>query len=171
MSFLIRKFSRAKWTGSDVAGAPIKASVVADCLIPKGSELSVWFAETEAEIDQAKLALLASTEKISAIDVLVIPLDQVHEAGLTVRETAAQGGPPSMRPLHRDIADLDLDNLKLVAGIVQRNIIAAEAEKKKLRLTEGDCKKILRAAIDSQRIQPSELHPKLSAELGYQVAA
>jgi hypothetical protein len=161
MSYLVRKIERSKWNGSDTAGAPIKADVVASCIRPLGSELSVWFAQNEADIEQAKLAMLAATTKLATIDLVVIPLVEVDGAGLTVASNRSELGPESLKSLHRDISNLDLDSLKKVAQIVQAHLAAGNSK----RITRSECKEILQNAIAGKIFDRDELHQDLSSKL------
>ncbi|WP_146115097.1 hypothetical protein [Malikia spinosa] len=161
MSYLVRKIERSRWNGSDVATGRIKADVVASCIRPNGSELSVWFAENDNEIEQAKLAMLAAMNKLATVDLVILPITEIQEAGLKVATTLPKSGPESLRPLHRDIHDLDLDSLKVIAQIIQRHIM----EKKSERLTREACKKILQGAIHKNLLSATELHEDIAKHM------
>lgn len=158
MSYLVRKIERSRWNGSDIVGSRIKADVVASCIRPNSSELSVWFAEDEAGIEQAKLAMLAAMNKLATVDLVILPVEEVQAAGLTIATTLPKVGPISLKPLHRDIQDLDLDSLKVVAQIIQNHIV----NKKTVRLTRETCKKMLHGAITNQLFDVAELHSDIA---------
>lgn len=161
MSFLVRKIERARWDGSDVVGNRIKADVVASCIRPNKSELSVWFAEDQASIAQAKLAMLAAMNKLATVDLVILPVSEVENAGLKIVETLPKVCPELLKHLHRDIQDLDLDSLKIVAQIIQRNISVNNTE----RMIRSQCKSILTDAIQKNLINASELNPELVTHL------
>lgn len=161
MSYLVRKIERSRWNGSDVEGSRIKADVVASCIRPSSSELSVWFAEKNADIEQAKLAMLASMNKLATVDLVILPIGDVQEAGLNVVTTLPKVGPESLKPLHRDIHDLDLDSLKVVAQIIQRHIVGS----KTVRLTREKCKEILKSAIQNKVFSVTDLHADIAKHL------
>jgi hypothetical protein len=161
MSYLVRKIERSRWNGSDVAGSRIRADVVASCIRPNCSELSVWFAENDADIAQAKLAMLAAMNKLATVDLVILPIEEVQEAGLKVVSTLSKIGPESLKPLHRDIHDLDLDSLKVVAQIIQGHIVDNKTE----RLTRETCKKMLQGAILGKVFSVTELHEDIAKHL------
>lgn len=161
MSYLVRKIERSRWNGSDIAGSRIKADVVASCIRPNSSELSVWFAEDDAGIVQAKLAMLAAMNKLATVDLVILPIEEVQEAGLKVIATPPKVGPEKLKPLHRDIHDLDLDSLKAVAQIIQGHIVSNKTE----RLTRETCKKMLQGAIQNNVFSSSELHDDIAKYL------
>lgn len=163
MSYLVRKIERSRWNGSDVAGSRIKADVVASCIRPNSSELSVWFAENEAAIVQAKLAMLAAMNKLATVDLVILPIGEITEAGLKVVSTLPKFGPERLKPLHRDIHDLDLDSLKVVAQIIQKHI----ANSKTVRLTRETCKKMLQGAIEGELFCITELHEDIAKYLAH----
>ncbi|WP_283149746.1 hypothetical protein [Silvimonas soli] len=161
MSYLVRKIERSRWNGSDIAGSRIKADVVASCIRPNGSELSVWFAENEADIAKAKLAMLAAMNKLATVDFVILPIAEIQDAGLKVVSTLPTLGPESLKALHRDIHDLDLDSLKVVAQIIQEHIV----NKKAVRLTRDACKRMLLGAIQSNEFSADELHADIAKNL------
>ena len=161
MSYLVRKIERSRWNGSDVAGSRVKADVVASCIRPNSSALSVWFAENKSDIAQAKLAMLAAMNKLATIDLVILPIGDVREAGLKVVTTLPKTGPESLRPLHRDIHDLDLDSLKVVAQIIQEHIVGSKTE----RLTRETCKQILESAIRNNVFGAADLHADIAKHL------
>lgn len=161
MSFLVRKIERPRWIGSDEFGSRIKADLVSSCLIPKGSELSVWYAENDDEVGDAKLAVLAAANKLATTDLVVIPTKVVEDAGLSIIFTEPKVGPASLKSMHRDIADLDLDGLKKVAEIVQQMLI----DKKDERFTLSQCRELLEQAIAAKKFDKSELHEDIARKL------
>lgn len=161
MSYLVRKIERSRWNGSDSVGNRIKADVVASCIRPNRSELSVWFAEDDVGIARAKLAILAAMNKLATVDLVVLPIEEVQGAGLTVVTTFPTVGPESLKPLHRDISDLDLDSLKVVAQIIQGHILGNKTE----RLTRETCKKMLQNAIQNNVFSSAELHDDIVKHL------
>jgi hypothetical protein len=161
MPYLVRKIERPRWVGSDQLGNKIKADVVARCIRPTGSELSVWFAENFEDINTAKLAVLAAGDKLATTDLVVIPIQNVENAGLSIISTEPKVGPVSLKPLHRDIADLDLDSLKKVAEIVQQILI----DKKEERLTLSECRLMLEKAIADNIFDKSELNGDIVKKL------
>ncbi|OON61195.1 hypothetical protein B0920_19985 [Massilia sp. KIM] len=125
------------------------------------SELSVWYAKDEQDLDDARLAMLAATNKPATIDFVEIPLSVVQEAGLKVVESLPTVGPEALKSRHRDIADLDLDSLQTVAKIIQRLL----SEDKAKRLTAGQCKTMLKQAIANNRFSANELAEGISSKL------
>lgn len=161
MSYLVRKIERSRWNGSDVENGRIKAEVVAHCIRPFKSGLSVWYAQDYKDIEQAKLALLAAMNKIATIDLIIIPEEQIMAAGLRLAATPAENGENRFKHLHRDICDLDLDSLKVIAKIIQTYIATDKIE----RLTLLTCKNILTTAIKNQLLDVHDLDPGIAKKL------
>ncbi|MFC5548160.1 hypothetical protein [Massilia aerilata] len=137
------------------------ADVAASCIKPNASELSVWFAADDAELEDARLAMLAAMNKLATVSLVEIPVKEIEEAGLQLVESVPKVGPESMKLLHRDIADLDLNTLHTVAKIIQRHL----AEKKDKRITMSQCRDILKKAIADERFPISQLHADISKKL------
>lgn len=162
MSYLVRKIERSRWSGSEEPERPIKADVVANCIRPNGSELSVWFAEDEDGLSRAKLAMLAAMNKLATVDLVVLSVADLSSAGLNVVATSPKVGPSALKPLHRDIKDLNLDSLKVVAEIVRCCI---NNKAKVERLTLSQCRSILEGAVNSGEIRLDELHEDIRRKL------
>lgn len=161
MSYIIRKIERGRWTGSDELGKPIKAQVVASCIVPKNSDLSVWFAESNSELENAKIAMLAAMSKPAAIDFVEFTVDEIKNHGFTIRETPSDAVPEQLKNLHRDICGLDLDSLKLFAQLIQDKIITKQYK----RITVSEFKGILNNAIASGAFEKSDLNADLSRKI------
>lgn len=161
MTYIVRKIERARWVGSDVEGQRIMADVVASCIRPNASELSVWYAEDDHHLEEAKLAMLANMNKLATVDLVIIPMGEIEKAGLNIVPTLPTAGPESLKTLHRDIADLDLDSLKKVAEIVQRILSLGQGK----RITMSDSRKMLEKAIADQKFAAAELHQDISRKL------
>lgn len=161
MSYLVRKIERTRWVGSDEAGSRIKADVVSSCIRPMSSELSVWFAKDVSDLHEARLAMLAAMNKLASVDLIEIPVAEIESAGLKIVESIPTVGPAVLKNRHRDIAELDIDDLHTVAKIVQGHII----EKKCKRLTLAQCKAILEEAVAARKFSPDELHIDISKKL------
>lgn len=167
MSFLVRKIHRPFWSGSDAEGSRIKADVVARCIQPKFSQISVWFAEDETTLERAKIATLTSLDKPATVDLVVLSVEEVEAAGLKIVANPAAKGPATLKPLHRDIDDLDVVDMRTVAQLVQQQVIANRV----IRISEKACKQLVEKAIRENVFPVAELSPEYAAKLDLRAAA
>lgn len=162
MPFLVRKITRAKWKGCDEKlDAPIFADAITRCLSTSSNTLSVWYAADESEINNAKIALFASLQRVETIDITVLDEGELIKNGLTLVQTPGVTGALQFVGLHRDISGLTVDELKKVAVIVQESII----NKKCVRVNERGMKDILNAAITANVVNKKDLSEGLAKSL------
>lgn len=162
MSYLVRKISRSKWQGcGDSIEQAISADAATNCLKTTKNTLSVWFAEQEADIANAKLALLAALERFDAVDVVVLEVESLIAQELHLQETDGLTAAKSLANLHRDISTLTLVELEKVAKLVQAKIVAKQTE----RIMRGNFQKIIKAAVADGVIDMADLPPKMAADM------
>ena len=163
MSYLIRKISRAKWRGCDEdVSSPLTADAITNCLKTTGNTLSVWFAENDEALMPAKVALLASMQKMDTIDIVVLKMQDVVDKNLEVEVTSGETDAIALRPLHRDIAKLTLDTLASFGKLVREVIVGQE---QCMRITKPQFKEILKYGIENKLLNPSDLKEGLSKDL------
>jgi len=105
--------------------------------------------------------MLANMNKLATVDLVIIPVSEIEKAGLSIVATRPNAGPESLKQLHRDISDLDLDSLKKVAEIVQR-LLSMGQEK---RITMSACRAMLQKAIAEEKFSAADLDPGISRKL------
>jgi hypothetical protein len=155
MAFLVRKISAVKWTKCGEAKR-LMADAITGCLRTDTNTLSVWVAETEGDIDDALLALLASLQEPAAIDYVVIEDQMIYAAGLQLVATDGRSAAVSLNTLHRDIVDLDHPALKLVAEIILPIVVADNH----IRLSRHEVLSRVSKGVETQRVVKEKLHKK-----------
>lgn len=154
MSYLIRKITRSKWKDCDTnLETALSADAITNCLKTTGNTLSVWYAKDDDDIIKAKIALLASLEKVDTIHIVILNLDEVVKNELIIEETDGKTAAKLLVNLHRDISKLSIDELKKVASLVRKNIVDGKCE----RINERTFKQILNDAVSSNLIDKLDL--------------
>ena len=68
MPLLVRKINKAKWQQIDLTiSNDASGDAITNCLKTKSNTLSVWMIDSENQIDDAFLALLANQDRIETI--------------------------------------------------------------------------------------------------------
>ncbi|WP_457977192.1 hypothetical protein L0Y47_13200 [Ectopseudomonas composti] len=158
----IRKISLAKWTNSlesDIDG--FSADAITGCLRTTENTLSVWKCETEEEIEQSTLALLASQTRIDKLDIVKIDRGDVEERKLSVVESPGHTAAEVYANNHADIAGLNIDSLRLFAELVKEEV----ANGRSIRIGKADFIKRLQSGIAKGVIVESALTKEILAEL------
>lgn len=160
MSYLVRKISRAKWNDCDKnVEQLVTADAVTNCLKTTKNTLSVWFAEQEKDIVNAKLALLATLERFDSVDFVVLNTADLdaNELKLIVSDGDTIAKP--LIGLHRDISTFSLKELEKVAKLVQEQIIAGGTK----RVMKKQFLEIIQSAITDKIINLADLPEKMAA--------
>jgi len=105
--------------------------------------------------------MLANMNKLATVDLVIIPVTEIENAGLSIVATRPSAGPESLKQLHRDISDLDLESLKKVEEIVQRMLSMGQEK----RITMSVCREMLKKAIAEKKFSAAELDPAISKKL------
>jgi hypothetical protein len=88
MSLLVRKIDKGKWLQTNISGGEdVSADAVTNCLRTKGNALSVWGVETEAEIDEAVLAIVTGHQHLETIDVVSLSPEHLAVNGIDYQQT------------------------------------------------------------------------------------
>jgi len=156
MGYLIRKITRGKWSVEDV-GAPISADAITSCLRTSRNTLSVWYAEREEDIENAKIALLGTLQQVAAVDIVILNTEDIDAQGLVLSKTEGDTVATSLRTSHRDIIEISINELLKVAEIVKNTIISGKYE----RINVRKFKELLETAVASDLIKAEDLSVKM----------
>lgn len=155
---LIRKVSLAKWKGClTTDGDYISADAVTACLRTTGNSLSVWKADSENEMKCALLALVASLQRLDAIEYVILNEEDLAVGNLGVMKTEADNPAIPPKELHHDIVNLDHNALKTVAKLIKKEV----SDNKFARLSRSAAKEILSEALRMNLIVKDKLSEQL----------
>ena len=161
MSLLIRKINRNKWLQADKIPDDVSADAITGCMRTKSNALSVWEVSDENKIDEAVLAIVSAGDRLEAIDVVQIEREHIEKSKIDCIQTDG-------RTLVEDLVDthIDLSNLAYKElGIIACHIVNKIRQEQIKRYTEGQIKKILRDAIQKERLETENLNESIRKKL------
>lgn len=146
MSYFVRKISRSKWE-VDGNGA-VNADAITNCMKTTGNTLSFWRVDSETEIGGAVLALAAANDNLDKMDVVVIPESVFQGLEITIAATPGNTACEKLAHTHRDLANLTIKELALVADVLADKIRSGGTT----RYTLGKLRTLLLAAIEEKQL-------------------
>ena len=165
--FLARKITHAKWKRQDLlphlTPDEISADAVTADLRTREDSLSLWRCggATERDIEEVALALAASSEQPSKIDIVWIDEDDLLQDGHILQPTEGRTPVRDLRNHHIDLCGLDYKRLGLVAYRVF-DAIRSEQYRTVSRRTVIN---ILSNAISQNRLDIYDLKEKVRRDL------
>jgi hypothetical protein len=154
MSFLVRKINRAKWFQFDILKFDeVSADAVTNCLKTTGNTLSVWHIESEEDIENAVLAIVANQDHIETVDFVILDAQALIEYNLNIVFTPGDTPVKSLVETHRDVSGLSYTKL----GHVKEHLVQRIRVDKIKRYTASSIKKILSKALSDGLIQIEDL--------------
>ena len=158
MRFLVRKIDIGKWLQTDIKrGEPPSADACTGCLRTQGNSLSVWAVQNEGDADEGVLAQATTFDHLDAIDVVLLEKGEVEAAKLKLAATRGRTAVADLADRHLDIVELNYGSLGAVAGLIIRRICDGAVK----RYTKGDLVRLLKAAINTNRLNPADLKPSV----------
>jgi hypothetical protein len=150
---LVRKINKAKWFNDGRVIEDPSADAMTNCLKTTQNTLSVWQINSEAEIEDAVLAIVSGQDHLETIDMVMLEDEYFIKCEIRTEETEGLTPVSDLRNKHRDLASLDFWTLGMVAYHIIENI-----KKNKLqRFTEAKLKKIIKDAIANNRLRLTDL--------------
>jgi len=146
MSYFVRKISRSKWE-VDGNGA-VNADAITNCMKTNGNTLSFWRVDSETEISSAILALAAANDNLDKMDVVVIPEAVFQGLAITIAATPGNTACEKFAHTHRDLANLTIKELALVADVLADKIRSGGTT----RYTLGKLRALLLGAIEEKQL-------------------
>lgn len=162
MSFLVRKINKAKWHKIDIMTSnDVTADTITNCLKTTQDRLSVWFIQTEADLDKAILAIVANQDHLDTIDVVILDEPSLIGCGLSIIASPGDTPVKSLVAAHRDIEKLTFTKL----GQVKDHIVQKIRAEKLKRYTVNTLKKILTDAITAGLLVKEDLKESLQRKI------
>jgi len=153
MTYFIRKINRAKW--GDKVDAPVSADAITVCCKTSSNKLSVWQANDEAELENAKIALLGTLQERTKVDFIIFNQDQfAWSISDEIGDTAAV----NFQSMHRNISILTYEDLGRFAGLV-RSCIFETGGLQNIPVREMEA--MLKKAVADNLIDKANLKGKL----------
>jgi len=162
MSLLVRKINKAKWLQVDISTTDdVSSDAITNCLKTTKNTLSVWKIDTEEDLEQAVLALVANQDHLDTIDVVILQEDSLNEYNLNI--VASPGDTPveSLVEAHRDIADLTFSRL----GNVKDHIVERIRNEHIKRFTVGNLKKLIKKSIEDGLLKKEDLKESIQKKI------
>ena len=159
MPLLVRRFERQRWdhdVRNDASIPHVTADAITD-LKTKGNTLSVWYAESEAELDNAVLAIAGTLNQIDSIDVIALDMSDLKLAGLVLQEDVGATKIKGFDKRHRNIVELDYASLGVVARVMIDRLIEYDQKKKTTRITALQIQHMLEDAVSSSLLDWDDL--------------
>lgn len=162
MSYLVRKFNRAKWAQTNPETGDIAADAITSCLKTSNNELSFWRIDNkiEDEINAIIVAMTAGGDRVDTIDVAIIDEEELKKYCKIVDST---GNTPveDMKDKHCDLVELTHSKLGSIANLIYDEIKSNSYK----RITTKPLKALLYIALNANKFQPEELQPTMRADL------
>lgn len=180
MPLLVRRINRAKWDQivdtnvSDnvitkianwfkflINGNDASADAITNCLKTFNNDLSVWHIETDAELEDAILALItgSSQKKLSALHIVIIDEETALKKGIQLANTPGDTVAKELINSHKDLTNLTYYKL----GIVKDLILDGIKKNRTLLYTRKQLKDLIKKAINEGKVNKLELHQDLVA--------
>ncbi|MNJ44618.1 hypothetical protein D3C77_396740 [compost metagenome] len=152
MPFLVRKITRAKWDVSDEVG-PINADAITQCLKTKDNTLSFWRVDTEENVVDGVLAIVASNDNLDKIDVVVLDEALLEGQSILIDSTPGRTACSELVDSHRDLAKLNVASLAVVSEAIAEQIRKGNTH----RYTLTKLRALVLEAIEAGRINVEAL--------------
>lgn len=152
MAYLVRKIAMGKWCVSDEI-LPINADAITQCLKTDDNTLSVWRIEDEKEISQGVLAMAASNDFLSKIDVVLVDEAEFENGSISITATPGKTPCTDLIHTHRDLSSLNINNLAFISESIAAQIRADKVH----RFTVTKIKALLLDAINKGSLNPELL--------------
>ena len=165
MPYLVRKIARGKWPSSDILSfnvSDISADAISSCLRTSSNTLSTWEIDKIEDLEEAALALVSSAEHTDTMWVIFIEKSEITKNGLGINNTPGNTCVRDLVDRHIDVTGLTYKTIGDFAGFV----LEALKQDQVKSFTSSTLKKMLKRAIEEDRINPDQLNPKLRARIG-----
>lgn len=162
MSFLVRKINKAKWLQVDLSQTDdVSADALTNCLKTTKNTLSVWKIDSEEDLEQAVLALVANQDHLDTIDVVILQESSLSTYNLNIVASPGETPVESLVEAHRDIADLTFSKM----GSVKDHIVERIRNNHIKRFTVGSLKKLIKKAIEDGLIKKEDLKESIQNKI------
>lgn len=168
--YLVRKYSRAKWSSDELDSDAIPADGVTADLRSRGNELSVWACENKdgspENLEGVVIALAAAMDRASSIDVVCLRADTLAESSIETEQTDGRTPYLPMKKHHFDLIRLDLRKLTAIAEEVKASMSTLGK-----RFTRSQVLDLLASAAGEGELVMDDIRGKLRSEIEDRMAA
>ena len=161
MSLFVRKINRNNWPTIPTPVPDIGSDAITGCMRTAGNSMSLYEINSEADADEAFLALVSNFDSIETFDIMLMDRAQFTALGMNLIQSPGVTPVQSLRNTHWDVTDLTYNKLAPIAGYM---LTCFQADKHDRR-TKGKLKTILKKAVTEGRLDPSTLKEKVRNEL------
>jgi|GEM_PF-6074592 len=178
LRYLCRKISANKWNPNEYTGDEgIRADVLGSCLRTADDEISLWACDfelaengnlMEADVGQVALILIASSERIDKVELILIAESELSRMEIRIVNTP-QHVPDNLKHInhlserHYDACELTVEKINHLAHYVAKKIRLADSLY--ITFSKNDLREIVRKAIIDGTIEVNNLAEKVKAEI------
>lgn len=161
MPFVLRQIRKAKWYRHSnvlwLVEGELQADALAD-LKTSNNTLSVWLIHDDgSNLEQVVTALAATRQNTANLDYALLDLAWVSQLDIRSNPVAGDTPDPGVNGWHLDLVELSAKKLlRLAETILEQATIERISEKALVRL--------IREAVNSGRIDPAKLSPRVAAK-------
>ncbi|MFC1573312.1 hypothetical protein ACFL6M_06905 [Candidatus Eisenbacteria bacterium] len=134
-------------------GEDVSADAITHCMRTKHNAISMWVISGEEEVLDAVIAIASPFDHLDTIDIVLIPIGRLDDAGLQVESTEGVTPFSAFVEKHRDVVQLTHATLGSLARLIVDGIRAGRIR----RYTRGDLRSLLRGAIEGGRLDIADL--------------
>lgn len=166
MKYIIRKFTKAKWSliPTDTGNFEnLQADAITSCLRTSGNTLSVWAVDTTNWEDMRGVlaALFSSADTPTRTDVIIIERDKVErELGIVLKQSL--GATPAVdmiNEFHYDLVEIDLLKVSAFANLMYIENMKSDNPMIR-RFKEREVINIVKSSMDENLIVPEKLRSR-----------
>ena len=174
MEYLARKINRNKWNTISHDGlTDIQADAITSCLRTQSNELSVWECDmARSDVSEIVLALtlVDSKSRIDKMYLVLIDKNDIDSNRINLKNTSGNTLIEDLKPRHRDLADLTMTKLCILAKLVSIQVEIYDgqeiAETSCLHsFTKTQVANIIRDAINSGRVNKNQLSESIQKDI------
>lgn len=119
MTYLLRKFSYAKWKGNkEFPPMNFTADAITNCIKTSRNQLSVWISESndfsKPEVEKLVVALATTMDKPDVMDFVWLNTEWFQNENIPLVFNKGTSKYESLNDRHRDLSNLDLNGLSKV---------------------------------------------------------
>lgn len=163
MAFLIRKFSKPKWTSlsDDPSNFDmLQADAITSCLRTSSNTLSVWEVNSNqwTDVEDILAALFSSTDNPTRTDIIILDKEKVQaETGIDIVDTLGQTpATEDINMQHKDLSNITLRSIESFARLIHTETLVQNNPAIK-RFPEKEVIRIVKASLSRNKIVSSNL--------------
>jgi hypothetical protein len=174
LEYLARKINRNKWHAISHDGlTDIQADAITGCLRTQSNELSVWQCDTtRSDVSEIVLALtlVDSKSRIDKMYIVLLDKNHIESDGINLKTTSGNTLVEDLKPRHRDITDLTMTKLCILAKLVSTQVENYDGQESAVTsclhsFTKTQVANIIRNAINSGRVNKDQLSESIQKDI------